>query len=262
MRLIIPSQVSEKDLRNIDLPVKVSDDVLFLSKVGRIWMPYYKVNVFSDGRKISTTAFNAFIPMEEVNSKDLLLFFRPNFLDENIKEQEEFPQVSQLILNKPLPKLPFPSESVSERINQFALQIKRHLKMLRNNQWERLSERIGVKRLSPLPVSSKERKKVKKERQTRSNLQMTSVLLKECLRVSHLFENLRLRPRTLFYYPYLVVKGANQYTVIDLKKRGWFLFKKLAVDEGLSRIINEYPTVKKRFESETDALPDLQSLSK
>lgn len=261
MKIVPPSTVRNKDLRRLEPLRTLPKKVKVLSNAGVVWIPYYEITASTETNQTSKTAFNAFLPMEEVRSEDLLLFFRPNFLDKQHEERDQLPRVKAPRVNTMLPKRTFPFREVEKRITRLSSRVQLELDEKRGEYHKRLSKDVSPRRLF-LPserLTPGRAKEYEAERKSLTHLNAVSIVLKESLRLPDLFNEVQFETKDLFYYPYLLMKPKGRYILIDMRKRGWWLFKRLIVDEGLSRMVNEYPSLQTALEQEVQGIPNLAS---
>lgn len=256
MKFISPSSITEKDLQKLDVLGDVPSDEEVLGKAMGILVPYYEVAVFSTGKPLSTTCFNAFLPIENISLEDLLLFFRPNFLGKKRKKRKTAPPLSTEETTV-LPPLPFSPEKLHEKISHFARDVKRMLRDVHATYQDQIFQDAGFRRFVPSQeiISQEAREKRNKTRDAFHHLSSLSILLKETLNINNLTDVYRFKEKELFYYPYVLIKRGEKYLLIDAVKRG-LLFKKIIVDKGLSRILNQYESAKRKLKQEV-SIPEL-----
>lgn len=247
MRIIPMSPLKEEKIRQpIEERASLGKEVLPHSAV--VWMPYYEVTSIIREERKSTTAVNAFLSIKNVWLEDLVYFFRPNFLEKETKKVDQPPSLPNVQVNKVLSNVPFQTEEFGTRIRELSRKLHTNVEEVRARYRKHLLHKYSS--------NGQEREE---EKTKLSHLSAIQILLKEGLQISKLSEDMYFKKEGLFYYPYLLVNLQGDLTFIDLRKRGWFVFKKFIIDEGISKLINDYSNVKKSLEREVGSFPEISS---
>ncbi len=259
MYVIPPSKTTKKELKNMFQKVlqNFEKEGFKLVNVSLLWMPYYTVECSYQDKygftEHSETTMNAMLYSDALEGKDIIFLFRPNFLQYKPKKREKV-HLNNVLgkyreVKGPATKVDF--QKISRKVSEFMENVKDRLTDLRSKV--KFEYESGITRLFTGSRHALERLSSRFLREGLKDMEKEVAYLSSMEILTKIFLNLRSLPQDLemrkkqeFYFPYLTMylerkekEPHEKFCFIGLVKVGRLL-KKFREDTLLTRITEKY----------------------